>query len=201
MTALDHLLEMILHVVAQVVEAELVVGAVGHVAGVLGAAFVVGEAMNDAADSEAEKFIYAAHPLRVAPCEIVVHCDDVNALAGYGVEVDREGRHEGLALTRLHLGDAALMEHHAADKLNVEMTLLQSALGRLADRGKSRHEQVVERGAFGELPTKLRGAGLKLGIGELLDFPLDLVYRRAPGLILLDLAIVGRAKNLGGDRV
>ena len=39
--ALDHLLEMELHIVAQIVEAELVVGGVGHVAGILLAAFGV----------------------------------------------------------------------------------------------------------------------------------------------------------------
>ena len=49
--ALDHLAELVLHVVAQVVEAELVVGAVGDVAGIgLGALRVV-EAVHDDADA------------------------------------------------------------------------------------------------------------------------------------------------------
>lgn len=41
------------------------------------------------------------------------------ALAGHGVEEDGERRHEGLALTRGHLGDFALVEHHAAEELDV----------------------------------------------------------------------------------
>ena len=45
--ALNHLLEMELHVVAQIVEAQFVVGAVGHVAGILLAALVVGQAVDD----------------------------------------------------------------------------------------------------------------------------------------------------------
>src|SRR3546814_3611240 len=50
--ALDHVLQAELHVVAQIVEAELVVGAVGDVAGIGPAPLVVGEAVDDAADAE-----------------------------------------------------------------------------------------------------------------------------------------------------
>jgi len=55
-----------LHVVAQVVEAELVVGAVGDVGGVGVAPLVIVEAVDDAADGEAEKAVDLPHPLAVA---------------------------------------------------------------------------------------------------------------------------------------
>ena len=69
----------------------------------------------DHADGEAQLLVDLAHPLAVSFGQVVVHGDDVDALAGQGVEVGREGGDEGLALTRPHLGDLALVEHHAAD--------------------------------------------------------------------------------------
>ena len=55
--ALDHVLQPVLHVVAQIVEAELVVGAVGDVAVVFLLALLVVEAVHDHADGEAEELV------------------------------------------------------------------------------------------------------------------------------------------------
>ena len=55
--ALHHLRQLVLHVVAQVVEAELVVGAVGDVAGIGGLALVIVEAVHDDADAEPEEAV------------------------------------------------------------------------------------------------------------------------------------------------
>ncbi len=52
MPALDHLVLVHLHIVAQVVEAEFVVGPVGHITGVLRLALVVVQIMYDAADGK-----------------------------------------------------------------------------------------------------------------------------------------------------
>ncbi len=105
MAALDHVGQRVLHVVAQVVETEFVVGAVGHVAGVGGAALVVVQPVHDLADRKAEEAVDLPHPVRIAAGEIVVDGDDVDALALEGVEIDRRGRHQGLALAGAHLGD------------------------------------------------------------------------------------------------
>ena len=51
-------------------------------------------------------------------------------------EVDRQGRHQRLALAGAHLGDLAVVERHAADQLDVEVAHLQRALARLAHRGE-----------------------------------------------------------------
>ena len=98
--ALDPLVELEDHVVAQVVEPELVVGAVGDVRGVgLGAgdraqvdeALVGGRVagledergvVGDHPDADAEEVEDRAHPLRVAPGEVVVDRHDVDAAAG-----------------------------------------------------------------------------------------------------------------------
>ena len=103
MTALDHLIQLVLHVVAQVVEAEFVVGAVGDVAGIGGLAGFVVDAVNDAADAETEEAVDLPHPLRIAAGEVVVDGDDMHALAGKRVEIGRQGGDQRLAFTGLHL--------------------------------------------------------------------------------------------------
>ena len=73
----------------------------------------------DAVDREAVEFEEHAHPLGVALGQVVVDGDHVDALAGQGVEVDRQGGHEGLTLTGGHLGNLAAVQHGAADDLHV----------------------------------------------------------------------------------
>ena len=119
--ALHHLLGTLRHaVVAQIVEAELRVGAVGDVAGVLRTALVGVHRVLDAADRETEVLVEVAHPRRVAAGEVVVHRDELHVLTGERVQVERQRGHQRLALAGLHLGDLALVEHDAADELHVE---------------------------------------------------------------------------------
>ena len=108
------------HVVAQVVEAVLVVGTegdVGHVGAAAGRR--VGLRIVDAGHRKSVELIHRAHPLGVSLGQVVVYRHHVHTLAGQGVEEYRERCHEGLSLTRGHLGDFALVEHHAAEELYV----------------------------------------------------------------------------------
>ncbi len=82
MAALDAVFEIVLHVVAEIIEAELVVGAEGDVGGVGGAPLSVIEIVDDDADGEAEELVDGAHPFGVAAGQVVVDGDDVNAAAG-----------------------------------------------------------------------------------------------------------------------
>ena len=143
------------HVVAQVVEAELVVGRVGDV-GVVGDATLVGTHLRqDHADGQAEELVDPAHPLGVVLGQVVVDRDDVDALAGERVEVRRQRRDQGLALTGLHLGDVAEVQCGATHDLDVEVALAEHPLGRLADgRERLRHD-VVERLALLEALLEL----------------------------------------------
>ncbi len=70
--ALHHLGALIFHVVAQIVEAQLVVGAIGDVAGIGRAALIVVEAVLDNADGQAEEVIKLAHGFGVAGGEVVI---------------------------------------------------------------------------------------------------------------------------------
>ena len=99
-----------LHVVAEVVEAELVVGAVGDVAVVGLAPLLVGEAVDDDPGGHPEETVDPPHPLRVAPGQVVVDGDHVDAPAQEGVGVDRHGGRQRLALAGLHLGYHPVVE-------------------------------------------------------------------------------------------
>ncbi len=58
------------------------------------------------------------------------------------------------------------MQHHAADELHVEVALPEHALGGLAHRGESWHEDVVEALAGSKLRLQHIGAGTKLVVRE-----------------------------------
>ena len=161
--ALHPLVELIDHVVAQVVEAELVVGAVGDIGRVrlatrdrakvdqplvgrrIAGLVQVGRVVRDHAHRQAQEVVRGAHPLGVAPGEVVVHRDDVGAAAGQAVERGGEGRDQGLALARAHLGDPALVEHDGAHQLDVVLAHAHRALHRLAAGGEHLRDDVIER--------------------------------------------------------
>jgi len=69
------------HVVAQVVETELVVGAIGDVGGVSLLLHVGGALRQVHPDRESEKPVDAAHPVGVAARQVIVYRDNVHAQA------------------------------------------------------------------------------------------------------------------------
>ena len=172
--ALHHVLATHGHVVAQVVEAELGVGAVGDVGVVLGAALLRRHVGLDDADLEAEEAVHLAHPLGVALGEVVVDGDQVSAVAGDAVEVHRHGGDERLALTGLHLGDVAVVEHDAAEHLDVEGAHAQRTLRRFAGHGEGLEQQVVEQLAVLVALSELGGLGAQLVVAEGRDPGLEL---------------------------
>ena len=178
MAALDALLQAPGHVVAQVVEAELVVGAVGHVRVVLLAPFLRRHLGEDHAHLEAEEVVNPPHPFGVALGQVVVDRDHVHAVARERVEVGGQHRGERLALTGLHLGDVAAVQRGAAHELHIEVPLPEGAGGRLADGGESLREQVIKRLALGEPLLELHRHGPQLGVahrGEIFFDRVDLV--------------------------
>ena len=147
-----------------------------------------------------EEAVDLAHPLAVAAGEVVVDRHHVDALAGERVEIDRQGRHQGLALTGAHLGDRALVKDHAADELHVEMALTQGALGRLADGGEGRHQDIVQGLAGGELGLELLRAGAELLVRQGLQLGLHRVDGRYLRPIGLQPAIIDRAEDFLRER-
>ncbi len=164
--ALDVLRQLELHVVAKVVEPELVVGAVGDVAAVGDLALGVVQVVLDDADRHAEEAVDAAHPLRVAPRQVVVHRDDVDAFAGEGVEIRGQRGDERLAFARLHFGDLALVQDHAADELHVEVPHVEHAAPGFADDREGFGQDGVERFAATDPLAELGGLGAELIVGQ-----------------------------------
>ena len=193
--ALDHLPHVVFHVVAQIVEAELVVRAVCDVGGIGLTALIVVKPVHDHADGHAEELVNLPHPLRVAACEIVVDGDDMHALAAERVEIDGGGRDKGLAFAGAHLRDRALVQDQAADQLDVEVALLEGALGGFAHRRKSAGGQVVNRLTGGEFGPKLVGLRAELLVGQRFEFGLERVDRGDHRAVALEAAVVGRTEN------
>src|SRR5580692_10998261 len=77
--ALDALREIVLHIVAQVVEAKFVVRAVSEISAVSGFALLVVQIVDDHADGKPQAAIERAHPLGVTSRQVVVYGDDVHA--------------------------------------------------------------------------------------------------------------------------
>ena len=154
--ALDAVLERVGHVVAQVVEAELVVGAVGDVGGVGDAALVGGHLRQDHADVQTQEAVHPAHPLAVTFGQVVVDGDDVHALAADAVEVGRQHRGQGLTFTGLHLGDVAEVQRRPTHHLHVEVPLVEHPPGRLAGHRERFGQQVVEAFPVGVPLLELR---------------------------------------------
>ncbi|KGE03265.1 hypothetical protein HRUBRA_02213 [Pseudohaliea rubra DSM 19751] len=143
------------HVVAEIIEAELVVGAVDHVAAVGGALLLRQLAGADHAHLQTEELVERPHPAGVPAGEIVVHGDQVHRLAGERVEVGRQCGHEGLALTGAHLGDLALVKSHATDELHIEVTHAEHPAARLPTDRKGVREHSVEALAGAEALAEL----------------------------------------------
>src|SRR3546814_3816989 len=72
----------------------------------------------------------------------------MNALARQCIQVNRQGRHKGLALARAHFGNFAVMQGNGAQQLHVEMTHPENPLAALADHGKRLGQQIVQRSAI-----------------------------------------------------
>ena len=166
-------------VVAQVVEAELVIGRVRDVAGVRGLFFLVALAGFRHPDGQAEKLVSGSHPVRVALCQVLVHGDHVHTLAAQRVQVGRQRRHQRLAFTGAHFRDVAVVQHHAADELHVERPHAERAARRLAHHGEGLGQQLVQRFAVGHAPLQFLGPGAQARVVERLDAlfqRIDLLY-------------------------
>ena len=195
MAALHHLRHVVLHVVAQIVEAEFVVRSVGDVRGVGLPALIVVKAVDDDADGHAEKLVDLAHPLGVAAGQIVVDGDDVHALPGERIEIDRGRGDERLAFAGAHFGDRAFMQDQAADQLNIEMTLLERTLRGLPNGGEGWRHEIVQRLAGRELGPQLGGLRQELVVGQRLELGLQRIDRRDLRPVALQPAVVGRAED------
>ena len=193
--ALDAVLEVGGHVVAEVVEAELRVGPIGDVAGVFDLASRVVVGVLDRGHGDAERLVDRRHPFGVAAGEVVVDGDDVDAVAGERVEEDGERRRQGLSLAGLHLGDRALVQRHPADQLDVEVALADRTAARLPGQRERLGQEVVEGLAVTGALAEGVGLGAQLVVPEKFHLGLDLVDLLGAPLVGLEFAPLTHAQR------
>ena len=132
------------HIVAKVIEAELVVRAVSYI-GVIGGFFVfrLHIVQNDA-DAHSEESVNLSHPLGVALCKVIVDGNDVYAVPRKRVEICRQRFDKRFSFAGLHFCDASLMQGDAAQKLHVIMTKPGNPRRRLSHRRKRFGQKCVQ---------------------------------------------------------
>ncbi len=196
------------HVVSEIVEPKLVVGAVSDVrpvglpagdgnqiaqAGVVqvsGGVKQVGGVVLEDADAEAQRVVDGAHPLRIALGQVVVHGHHVHALALQRVQVEGHGGCQGLALTRLHLGDLALVKCNAAQHLHIEVTEADAPFGDLPHNGERLRKNIVQSLPHAQAGEELIGLGSQLSIGEGGHLAADLVHPLEQGPELAQFLLI-----------
>ena len=150
-------------VVAQVIETELRVRAVGDVAAVLLAPDGRRLVVQNASHAQPCHLVNRAHPLAVARGEVIVHRDHVYAPTAQRVQIDRQRRHERLAFARGHFRDSAAVKGVTSDELDIKGNHLplqrmpahgdflppKAAAGVFHDRERFGQDFVQRRGQFG----------------------------------------------------
>ena len=197
LSSLHHVLFVNDHIVAQVVEAELVVRSIGNVRAVSRLLFLFALRPQDKPRGQSQILIDAPHFLGADARKVLVDRDDVHALARERVEICRHGGNERFAFTGLHLRNATLMQDDTAEHLHAERAFAQHAVGGFSDRGKSLGQNVVGRLAIGKARAELvchaaqflfaHGA---VGIGE----RVNLVCKRSDFFQLL-LAVASKERR------
>ena len=184
------------HVVAQVIKAELGVGAVGDV-GLVGRALELERhVVLEQTDGHAQVLIDAAHPLGVALGKVIIDSNDVYAFAGNSVEIAGQRGDEGLTFASLHLSNVALVQCHGANELHVKVAHAHGALGSLTHGGKGLGKHVVERLAVGVTLAELIGLAAELLLGHLLKLGLKTVDLVDDLVVALKVLIGSKGQQL-----
>ena len=201
-----------LHVVAQVVETELVVGAVGDVGAIRGAALGVIQIVHNHADGQPQELVDLAHPLGIAFGQVVIDRHHVHAMACQRIQVAGQGRYQGLAFAGLHFGDLALVQHHAADQLHVKVPHLQYPPASLAHHREGFGQNLVQHHFFfryalfgvvdaiqprGDAGAEFQRLGAQLVVRQSLHGRLERPGLFDHGRHPLDHAFVTGSENLG----
>jgi hypothetical protein len=93
--------------------------------------------VDDDADGQAQELIDAAHPLGIAFGEVVVDGDDVDAFAFERIQIDGQPWRPAFCLRRSSFRRSALVQHHAADQLDVEVAHVEDAAAGFAATAKA----------------------------------------------------------------
>ena len=151
--------------------------------------------MLDHPDGEAEGVVDRPHPLGVAARQVVVDGDDVRAEPGKRVQVGGQRRHQGLALAGRHLRDLALVQHHAAHELHVEVAHADGPPRRFPARGEGLGQERLEITRVGQPLSQLVGHAAQVDIRQGLHRGLEGIDRLDHGAHPLGIALVLGAED------
>ena len=90
----------------------------------------------------------------------------MDAFTGQRVEVRRQGRSQRFTFTSTHLGDAAIVKHHTAQQLDVEVAHAEHTLTGFANDGKGFRDQVFQHFAFFQARAEFSSFRFQLVIRE-----------------------------------
>ena len=108
-TSLTACAGLVLHVIAEVVEAEFVVCTVSNISSVSGLLLIVRLVGKNRSDSHSEEVVNLTHPSRVTACQVIVHRHNVRAFTGQCVEVNRQSCSQSFTFTGTHFSDLAVV--------------------------------------------------------------------------------------------
>ena len=100
--ALDHILKPEFQIVAQIVEAKLVVRAVRDIAAISLSTGLIIYPPGDAANTHPQKFINLAHPACITTGQIIIARHHMHPCACQRVKVDSQCRRKGFSLSCFH---------------------------------------------------------------------------------------------------
>ena len=163
---LDHLVQRDHHVVPEVVEPEFIVGAVGDVRCIGRLPGGIIHIVDDQPYRKAQEPVHPAHIFAVPAGQVVVDGDHMDPFPFQGIQIGRQGSHQGLPFTGTHLGDVPPVEDTAPDQLHIEMAQPQHPAGSFPDHGEGFRQQVVQGLPFGQAQLEFLGLGTQTGIAE-----------------------------------
>ena len=90
----------------------------------------------------------------------------MHAVARQGIQVSGQGRYQRFTFTGAHLGDFALVQHNAADHLDIKMAHTKTAHTGFAHGSEGFWQQIIEAGTTGQATSELIGLGAQCGVVE-----------------------------------
>ena len=119
------------HIIAEVIETKLIVGTKRDIASIRTTTLIgVRTMFVDTVHCQSMEHIKRTHPLRVTLSEIIIDSHHMHAFVGHSIEEYWQGSHQGLTLTRSHLGDRTTLlfivldgtvEYHTTNELHIIM--------------------------------------------------------------------------------
>ena len=128
------------HVVAQVIEAELIVRAIHDVCLITEEAFPFSKRSDNQTCGQSKERVEFSHLFPIATCEVIIDRNNMNLVAVNRVVYRRTSRDERFSFACLHLSDATVVQVQPAEQLYVIMAQSENALRCLADDSKDIRE-------------------------------------------------------------